>query len=170
MSKAPPSLPHPRQNHGKQRWPGPESNRRHADFQSAALPAELPGRAKGATIVDRARGCQAGYPRPHTWLFVLKGTRCGMLRRLGKRPLPQPDARGDRIDGTPLTMSEESFSQNFKDTLGLVGITVADKYLVESLVGEGGFAIVYRATHQMWKRPVALKVFKALGDVSAEDR
>src|SRR5688572_20280308 len=25
-------------------WPGTESNRRHADFQSAALPAELPGR------------------------------------------------------------------------------------------------------------------------------
>jgi eukaryotic-like serine/threonine-protein kinase len=67
-------------------------------------------------------------------------------------------------------MSEESFSQNLNDTLGLVGITVADKYRVESLVGEGGFAIVYRATHLMWKRPVALKVFKALGDVSAADR
>ena len=24
-------------------WPGAESNRRHADFQSAALPTELPG-------------------------------------------------------------------------------------------------------------------------------
>src|SRR5471032_1727917 len=27
-------------------WPGAELNRRHADFQSAALPTELPGRAK----------------------------------------------------------------------------------------------------------------------------
>src|SRR5688500_5794572 len=26
------------------KWPGTESNRRHADFQSAALPTELPGR------------------------------------------------------------------------------------------------------------------------------
>src|SRR6266705_4606632 len=26
-------------------WPGAESNCRHADFQSAALPTELPGRA-----------------------------------------------------------------------------------------------------------------------------
>jgi hypothetical protein len=28
-------------------WPGTESNRRHADFQSAALPTELPGRRRG---------------------------------------------------------------------------------------------------------------------------
>ena len=28
-----------------QQWPGAESNCRHADFQSAALPTELPGRA-----------------------------------------------------------------------------------------------------------------------------
>src|SRR6266850_2283901 len=27
------------------KWPGAESNCRHADFQSAALPTELPGRA-----------------------------------------------------------------------------------------------------------------------------
>ena len=56
------------------------------------------------------------------------------------------------------------------DPLGLVGTTIADKYTVESAVGEGGFAVVYRATHAVWKRPVAIKVFKALGDVSAERR
>src|SRR6202012_3633424 len=32
---------------GAHRWcPGTESNRRHGDFQSPALPTELPGRAK----------------------------------------------------------------------------------------------------------------------------
>ena len=37
-------------------WPGTESNRRHADFQSAALPAELPGQAaKRAILAKRAR-------------------------------------------------------------------------------------------------------------------
>lgn len=49
-----------------------------------------------------------------------------------------------------------------EDSLGLVGTTIAEKYAVESLVGEGGFAVVYRAMHLVWKRPVALKVFKAL--------
>jgi len=56
------------------------------------------------------------------------------------------------------------------DPLNLVGTTIADKYTVDTVVGEGGFAIVYRATHSVWKRPVALKVFKALGDVSPERR
>jgi eukaryotic-like serine/threonine-protein kinase len=57
-----------------------------------------------------------------------------------------------------------------EDTLDLIGKTVADKYAVESIVGEGGFATVYRATHLTWKRPVALKVFKALSDFTAADR
>ena len=56
------------------------------------------------------------------------------------------------------------------DPLGLVGKTIADKYAIESVVGEGGFAIVYKAQHLLWKRPVAVKVFKALGDVREADR
>ncbi len=56
------------------------------------------------------------------------------------------------------------------DTLKLVGRTIADKYAVEALVGEGGFATVYRATHLIWKRPVALKVFKSFADFSEKDR
>src|SRR6266705_5585675 len=38
-------------------WPGAESNCRHADFQSAALPTELPGRSKQENNL-------AGSPRP----------------------------------------------------------------------------------------------------------
>ena len=56
------------------------------------------------------------------------------------------------------------------DTLKLIGRTIAEKYAVESVVGEGGFATVYKAMHIIWKRPVALKVFKALGDFSEKDR
>jgi formylglycine-generating enzyme required for sulfatase activity len=56
------------------------------------------------------------------------------------------------------------------DPLHLVGTVVAEKYRVERLVAEGGFALLYRATHQIWKRPVALKVFKALGDASRANK
>src|SRR5581483_11736817 len=41
-------------------WPGTESNRRHADFQSAALPTELPGLAYRALYPSHLRpGIQA---------------------------------------------------------------------------------------------------------------
>jgi len=53
-----------------------------------------------------------------------------------------------------------------EDILGLCGTVVADKYEVLEAVGKGGFAVVYRAKHLLWNRPVALKVFKALGGSS----
>lgn len=56
------------------------------------------------------------------------------------------------------------------DPLDLVGRTIDEKYAVESVVAQGGFATVYRATHVIWKRPVALKVFNALTAFSAKDR
>ncbi len=37
---------------------------------------------------------------------------------------------------------------------------VLDKYRIERLVGQGGFAHVYRATHLLLNMPVALKVLK----------
>ena len=58
----------------------------------------------------------------------------------------------------------------FPDPLALVGTTVSEKYEIEAVVGEGGFAIVYRATHKVWQRPVAIKVFRALGDLPPERR
>ncbi|MBK7399621.1 MAG: serine/threonine protein kinase [Myxococcales bacterium] len=56
------------------------------------------------------------------------------------------------------------------DPLRLVGTTIDDKYVVDAVVGEGGFAVVYRATHKLWKRPVAIKCFKGLADTGPEAR
>jgi eukaryotic-like serine/threonine-protein kinase len=59
---------------------------------------------------------------------------------------------------------------NASDPLGLVGTTIAEKYAIESIVGQGGFATVFRAQHILWKRPVAVKVFTALGAVEESQR
>jgi formylglycine-generating enzyme required for sulfatase activity/serine/threonine protein kinase len=57
-----------------------------------------------------------------------------------------------------------------QDPLSLVGTTVSEKYEIEGVVGEGGFAVVYRATHKVWQRPVAIKIFRTLGDLPPERR
>ena len=55
------------------------------------------------------------------------------------------------------------------DPLALVGTTLAEKYAIESIAGTGGYGIVYRAMHLIWKRPVAIKVFKALAGFGQEE-
>jgi hypothetical protein len=47
----------------EQKWPGPESNRRHADFQSAALPTELPGRPESGGNPPKHLGESMRRPR-----------------------------------------------------------------------------------------------------------
>jgi formylglycine-generating enzyme required for sulfatase activity/serine/threonine protein kinase len=56
------------------------------------------------------------------------------------------------------------------DPLNIVGTTIGEKYDIERVVGEGGFAIVYRAMHKIWRQPVAIKCFKAMMEVAPEQR
>jgi serine/threonine protein kinase len=57
-----------------------------------------------------------------------------------------------------------------RDPLNIVGQTVAEKYRIERLVGEGGFAVVYRALHTIWKKPVAIKFFNGLASAPMDQR
>lgn len=60
---------------------------------------------------------------------------------------------------------------NDEDPLGLIGSAPLEgKYEFEKLVGEGGFALVYRARHLLWKLPVAIKVFAAVERMKLADR
>src|SRR5258706_12127979 len=56
------------------------------------------------------------------------------------------------------------------DPLGIIGTTVSAKYAVERVVDEGGFSIIYRATHRIWNQPVALKCFKLWSRLAPEKR
>lgn len=47
------------------------------------------------------------------------------------------------------------------DPFGLIGATLSSRYVVEALVAETPASVVYRASHRVWKRPVAIKAFRA---------
>lgn len=57
-----------------------------------------------------------------------------------------------------------------RDPLGIAGQLIAEKYQVEALVGEGGFAAVYRAQHVIWNKPVAIKFFSGLSQAPLDQR
>ena len=56
------------------------------------------------------------------------------------------------------------------DPLGLVGVVLDQKYELEAAVACGGFSIVYRARHRLWKKPVAIKFFHLLSSASDSAR
>jgi formylglycine-generating enzyme required for sulfatase activity len=62
-----------------------------------------------------------------------------------------------------MTVSEQ-------DPLGLLGTTIADKYAIDRFVAEGGFSLLYRAEHILWKQPVAVKFLKVLSTAAASQR
>jgi eukaryotic-like serine/threonine-protein kinase len=47
------------------------------------------------------------------------------------------------------------------DPFDLVGTTIAGKYDVECVVAKTALSVVYRATHRVWQRSVAIKAFTA---------
>lgn len=56
-----------------------------------------------------------------------------------------------------------------EDVFGIVG-TTQGPYRVESVVAEGGFGVVYRAHHDAFRAPVALKCLKVPGKLSEKDQ
>jgi serine/threonine protein kinase len=48
-----------------------------------------------------------------------------------------------------------------------VGTKLDNKYLVDAVMASGGFSVVYRATHLLWKHPVAIKAFRGPSEMTA---
>lgn len=57
-----------------------------------------------------------------------------------------------------------------EDPFDIVGTLQAQAFRVERVVAEGGFGVVYRAHHEAFRAPVALKCLKVPGGLSGEQR
>jgi serine/threonine protein kinase len=64
-------------------------------------------------------------------------------------------------------MQAPATTQN--DPYGLVGTTLAEKYRIERLIGEGGFGVVYAGTHLVLNVPIAVKCLKPVMGVSSQE-
>ncbi|MBN2191271.1 MAG: serine/threonine protein kinase [Polyangiaceae bacterium] len=70
-------------------------------------------------------------------------------------------------DGTPC-QGPIAPQRRPSDDLGLIGTIIDRRYLVEEVVGAGGFGVVFRARHVSFDSAVAIKVFvRSGGQVSA---
>ena len=51
--------------------------------------------------------------------------------------------------------------------MGLVGQVIGGRYHVDAILGQGGMGVVFAATHQMMRKPVAIKVLR--GELSQDE-
>lgn len=56
------------------------------------------------------------------------------------------------------------------DGFGVLGTMLENKYYISRLIAEGGFGVVYQATHVSLQRPVALKILKVPSDMAEDTR
>lgn len=58
-------------------------------------------------------------------------------------------------------MSADKFKQRTSDARALVGKTIAERYLIKGIIGQGAMGSVYLAEHALIKKEVALKILHA---------
>jgi serine/threonine protein kinase/tetratricopeptide (TPR) repeat protein len=75
-------------------------------------------------------------------------------------------------DGTPLGAEVTVPDAKPRPTDSLLGLILDDKYRLDERLGEGGMGTVYRATHLLIERPVAVKVLspRLVTDDAAKER
>jgi len=77
---------------------------------------------------------------------------------VGARSMEAPPTAAVMVEVAPSRVTEARASAS-EPVLPAIG-SVIDKYRIEELLGTGGFAAVYRATHLLLRIPVALKLLK----------
>jgi serine/threonine protein kinase len=86
-----------------------------------------------------------------TDLEPVQGAKSGHVPGPGASPLKQ----GEQSPVSPVgvAINGEAYSS-------LIGKVIDGKYKIDSIIGEGGMAVVYRANHMQMERPVVIKVMQ----------
>jgi serine/threonine protein kinase len=71
---------------------------------------------------------------------------------------------------TDVRQIKEAAMVDHVDPFDIVGQTIDGKYAVTQVVSETSFSVVYRASHIVWKRDVAIKAFKIADDFTEDAR
>src|SRR5215472_15897927 len=78
-----------------------------------------------------------------------------------------PSARRDAAHGAENACLRSSEPMDL-DPLNLIGTAIDGKYDVDALIEATRLSLVYRAKHRVWRRPVAVKIFKTWPGLSEE--
>lgn len=79
-----------------------------------------------------------------------------------------PDEKSQKVDRKSCTKCKKSYFVNLKvcpncgeqNADPFVGRTIAERFLVESIIGEGGMGVVYKAVNSQTKEAVAVKILR----------
>ena len=72
------------------------------------------------------------------------------------------------MPGAPRGMPPRTVAE--KDPFDLSGVVIDGKYRVASVVGDGGFGVVYRGVHKGFGELIAIKCLKLPTELSESDR
>src|SRR5215211_2514472 len=79
-------------------------------------------------------------------------------------------ARARHGPGRYVMSSSATETEETVDRFNLVGTTLDRKFVVERLVAEGGFGVVYYGKHLTLEKPIAIKVLKTPEDFNEKAR
>ena len=86
------------------------------------------------------------------------GGRASLADVMRELNLPVPETTGAQV------------AVSVRDPFGIVGTTQADTFQVEKVVAHGGFGVIYKATHLLFRAPVALKCLKIPVNLTTDER
>jgi serine/threonine-protein kinase len=104
----------------------------------------------------RCSSCSKIYPL-RARFCAQDGSKLPEPKRVGSAPKAES---AELVEKQPATIADKPLTKDSSSEAGLIGTTLDGKYQIQSLIAEGGMAMLYRALQIAMERTVAIKVMK----------